>query len=156
MAPQTIMPPNPLIKAKSGSGPVAMDPEVLDRAEQAVEQLSGEYLDWAQQDIDGLRQAVALARANQANAETAIANIYRRALDMKGQGGGFGYDLITKVGDLLTKFMDGRESISGRDFRIIEAHIDALEVVLRDRIKGGGGALGTEIVEGLCTLGTKA
>lgn len=156
MTPQTFTPPNPLAKARSGSGPVTMDPEVLDRAERAVEQLSDEYTGWAQQDIDGLRQAVDLARSDPAKAATAIADIYRRALDMKGQGGGFGYDLITTVGDLLTKFMEGRESLSERDFLIIDAHVDALQAVLRDGVKGNGGALGSDIVEGLRVLGAKA
>lgn len=153
MSAESITPPNPLEKARNGSGPVSIDPEILDRAERAVEELSGDYAYWAQQDIDGLREAVALARSDPANAKAAIADIYRHALDLKGQGGGFGYGLITAVGDLLNKFMEGRTTISAVDFEIIEAHIDALQVVLRDGMKGDGGAVGAELLEGLRRLG---
>lgn len=153
MAAESITPPNPLEKARNGNGPVAIDPEILDRAEQAVEELSGDYAQWAQQDIDGLRKAVALARSNPADAEAAISRIYGHALDLKGQGGGFGYNLITAVGDLLNRFVEGRKTISAVEFEIIDAHIDALQAVLRDGVKGDGGAVGAALVEGLQQLG---
>lgn len=155
MMAETFTPPNPLEKARNGTGPVSIDPEILDRAEQAVAALSEDYADWAQQDIDGLRQAVALARANPANVRTSIAHIYRHSLDLKGQGGGFGYHLITEIGDLLTKFMEGRTSITKVEFEIIDAHVDAIQAVLRDGIKGDGGAVGAQIVAGLRELDGK-
>lgn len=149
---ETITPPNPLSKARNGNGPVSIDPEILERAEKAVADLSDDYAAWAQQDIDGLRQALALARANPSNMQTSISHIYRHALDLKGQGGGFGYVLITEIGSLLTRFMEGRTAISGVEFEIVDAHIDALQVVLREEIKGDGGQIGEQIVAGLQKL----
>lgn len=149
---ETITPPNPLEKAKTGDGPVKIDPNVLRQAEQAVEELQDDYTTWAQKDIDGLREAVASAQHDPEALGTAIAEIYKRALDLKGQGGGFGYDLITSIGDLLTKFMEAREKISDRDFDIICAHIDAMQVVVREDIKGDGGKIGLQIVDGLSEL----
>ena len=66
----------------------------------------------------------------------AITDIYTRALDLKGQGGGFGYDLITAIGDLLTKFLEGKVDLSPRDFDILNAHVDAMQAVLRAEMKG--------------------
>lgn len=149
---QKFTPPNPLRKARNGPGPVRIDPEALERAEKAVESLNEEYADWAQQDIGALRGAIAAARRNPNDLRGAIGEIYTRALDLKGQGGGFGYDLITSVGDLLTKFMEGRTAISPRDFEIIQAHADAMHAVIRDGIKGDGGEVGVEIVAGLRKL----
>jgi len=147
-----ITPPNPLRKARNGSGPVTVDPKVLKRAENAVEKLNGQFSHWAQQDIDVLRQSVEAAREKPDALRSAIPEIYKRALDLKGQGGGFGYDIITAVGDLLTKFMEGRTAISPRDFEIIEAHVDAMQAVIRGAIKGDGGEVGIGIVEGLREL----
>lgn len=149
---ETITPPNPLEKAKNGDGPVKIDPNVLRQAEEAVEELQDDYTSWAQTDIDGLREAVNSARDNPAELEAAIAEIYKRALDLKGQGGGFGYNLITSIGDLLTKFMEARAEISNRDFAIITAHIDAMQAVVREDIKGDGGKIGLQIVDGLSEL----
>lgn len=151
-AAQTITPPNPLDKAKSGSGPVKIDPNILRQAEQAVDELQGDYPSWAQKDIDGLRAAVASARTDPETLPQAIAEIYKCALDLKGQGGGFGYDLITAIGDLLTKFMEEREKVSPRDFEIICAHVDAMQAVIRQDIKGDGGKIGNHIVDGLSEL----
>lgn len=152
MSHETFTPPNPLAKARNGSGPVSIDPDILQRAEAAVENLQDDYASWAQQDIDGLKAAVAKARAEPSQADVAIADIYKRALDMKGQGGGFGYDLITAAGGLLTTFMEGRTTFSERDFQIVDAHIDAIQAVVRGDIKGDGGKIGMEIVAGLREL----
>ena len=146
-AAQTITPPNPLEKAKTGSGPVKIDPNVLRDAD-----LQSDYPSWAQKDIDGLRDAIASAQSDAETLPQAIAEIYKCALDLKGQGGGFGYDLITSIGDLLNKFMEARETLSNRDFEIICAHVDAMQAVLRQDIKGDGGKIGNQIVDGLRKL----
>tara|TARA_R110002072_G_scaffold65907_1_gene162873 strand:+ start:2175 stop:2657 length:483 start_codon:yes stop_codon:yes gene_type:complete len=151
-AAETITPPNPLAKAKSGDGPVKIDPNVLREAEQAVDELQGDYPIWAQKDIDGLREAMALGKKGPDTLPQAIADIYKYALDLKGQGGGFGYDLITSIGDLLTKFMEERDQVSHRDFEIICAHVDAMQAVIRQDIKGDGGKIGNQIVDGLSEL----
>ena len=62
------------------------------------------------------------------------------------------YELITSIGDLLTKFMEEREKVSNRDFEIIRAHVDAMHAVIRQDIKGNGGKIGTQIVEELSQL----
>tara|TARA_R110000868_G_scaffold29889_2_gene110966 strand:+ start:5204 stop:5686 length:483 start_codon:yes stop_codon:yes gene_type:complete len=153
---ETITPPNPLAKAKSGDGPVAIDPAVLRQAEQVVEELQADYSTWAQTDIDALRDAVVAAQGDPKALAKSISEIYTHALDLKGQGGGFGYDLITSIGDLLTKFMEDREIVSKRDFQIICAHIDAMQAVVREDIKGDGGKVGIDIVEGLSELVLKS
>lgn len=149
---ETITPPNPLEKARTGDGPVKIDPNILRRAEQAVEELQDDYAAWAQKDVDGLREAVLSAQHDPKALDAAISEIYKRALDLKGQGGGFGYDLITSIGDLLTKFMEARDKINNRDFAIICAHIDAIQAVVREDIKGDGGKIGVQIVDGLSQL----
>ncbi|RPG00574.1 MAG: hypothetical protein CBC23_005590 [Rhodospirillaceae bacterium TMED63] len=123
-------------KAKNGDGPVSIDPSVLQRAEEVVDKLSEDYSSFAQADVDGIKAAIARAEADQEARPAAIADIYTRALDPKGQGGGFGYDLITAIGDLLTKILEGKEDLSPRGFGILNAHVDAMQAVLRAEMKG--------------------
>ena len=84
---ETINPPNPLDKAKSGDGPVSIDPSVLKRAEESVEKLSEDCSSFAQTDVDGIKSAIARAEEKPEERLEAIAEIYTRALDLKGQGG---------------------------------------------------------------------
>lgn len=139
-------------KAKSGNGPVKTEPDVLRQAEQAVDDLQGDYPAWTQKDIDGLREAINCARRDPKTLPQAISDIFKCALDLKGQGGGFGYDLITSTGDFLTKFMVERATVSSRDFEIICAHVDTMQAVIRQDIKGDGGKIGNQIVDGLSEL----
>jgi hypothetical protein len=152
MAAETLTPPNPLAKAKAGDGPVSLDPQVLARAEQAVELLSDDFATWAQEDIAKLRKAVERGQAGDLTPDDTIAAIYKGALELKGQGGAFGYDFVTAIGDLLNRFVEDRTTISARDFQIIEAHIDALQAVIRDDIKGSKDKVGANIVKGLRVL----
>jgi chemotaxis protein histidine kinase CheA len=149
---ETVMPPNPLEKAKNGNGPVSIDPSVLKRAEESVEKLSEDYSSFAQADVDGIKTAIARAESKPEERMEAIAEIYTRALDLKGQGGGFGYNLITSIGDLLTKFLEGKEDLSPREFEIVYAHVDAMQAVLRAEMKDGGDKIGVQIVDGLSQL----
>lgn len=149
---ETINPPNPLDKAKSGDGPVSIDPSVLKRAEESVEKLSEDYSSFAQADVDGIKSAIARAEEKPEERLEAIADIYTRALDLKGQGGGFGYNLITSIGDLLTKFLEGKKDLTPREFDIVHAHVDAMQAVLRAEMKGGGDKIGVQIVDGLSQL----
>jgi hypothetical protein len=151
-AAQTITPPNPLAKAIPGGGPAKIDPNVLRQAEQAGGGFAGRL---PKLGPEGYRQppcAVDDAQKDPGVLPQAIAEIYKCALDLKGQGGGFGYDLITSIGDLLTKFMEEREAVSTRDFEIICAHVDAMQAVIRQDIKGDGDKIGNQIVDGLSEL----
>jgi hypothetical protein len=149
---EVFSPPNPLDKAKNGDGPVKIDPNVLREAEQVVDDFQEQYPVWAKKDIDGLKAALTQALASPDSHSEAFAEIYSRALDLKGQGGGFGYDLVTAIGDLLTKFMEDRDAMSERDFAIVTAHVEALTAVFREDIKGDGGQVGIQIVDGLRQL----
>ena len=48
--------------------------------------------------------------------------------------------------------MEERETVSSHDFEIIYAHVDAMQAVIRQDIKGDGGKVGNQIVDGLSEL----
>ena len=149
---QIIKPPNTLMKAKSGRGRVTPDAHAIERAEAAIETIGDDFANWAQSDLDELDKALAAARMNPDRQEDYITEIFRRAMELKGQGGSFGYDLISRVGDSLKQFTDTRSDANARDVEIIAAHVDAMRRVLVDDIKGDGGEVGRAIVDGLYKL----
>ena len=145
-------PPNTLIKAKTGSGRVTLDTQAIQRAEAALKTIGDDFANWAPSDLDELDKALAAARTNPDRQEDYITEIFRRAMELKGQGGSFGYDLISQIGDSLKKFTDSRREANPRDVEIIAAHVDAMRVVMVEDIRGDGGDVGRAIVDGLYKL----
>ena len=149
---QIIKPLNTLMKAKTGKGRVTPDAQAIERAEAAIKTIGEDFANWAQNDIDELDKALAAARTYPDRQEDYVAEIFRRAMELKGQGGSFGYDLISQVGDSFKQFTDSRSEANPRDVDIIAAHVDAMRRVLVDDIKGDGGEVGRAIVDGLYML----
>ncbi len=144
------------MKAKTGRGRGTLDTQAIERAEAAIKTIGDDFATWAQSDLDELDKALAAARKNPDQQEDYITEIFRRAMELKGQGGSFGYDLISQVGDSLKQFTDSRSEANPRDVEIIAAHVDAMRRVMVDNIKGDGGDVGRAIVDGLYKLTTKS
>ncbi len=101
-------------------------------------------------------KALAAARSDPDRQEEYIMHIFRRVMELKGQGGSFGYDLISQVGDSLKKFTESRREASPRDVEIIAAHVQAMRVVMVEDIRGDGDDVGRAIVDGLYKLTAKS
>ena len=101
-------------------------------------------------------KALAAARKNPDQQEDYIMEIFRRAMELKGQGGSFGYNLISLVGDSLKRFTECRREAMPRDVDIIAAHVSAMRVVMVEDIRGDGGEVGRAIVDSLYKLTTKS
>jgi len=71
------------------------------------------------------------------------------AHDMKGQGGTFGYQLMTDFVKGLYTFTAKGAGLSDSHVKIIKVHIDAMRVVIRERIDGDGGDIGAELKKSL-------
>lgn len=150
--PQIINPPHGLGKAIVGDGALKLDSDLLKQAEQAIGALEGGFSELAAVSLAEIRAALARADANRDDAGTELSKMFTLVMDLKGQGATYDYMLLTEIGDLLKKFTEARETITGRDIKIIGAHIDAMQAVLREKIKGDGGEVGRQIVANLHQL----
>lgn len=153
--PQIIQPPNTLKKAKVGVGPAKLDPQKIERAERAIKDMEKDYATWAQADLAALEASLAgLRRAP--DSEAARREMFRIALDMKGQGASFGYRLITEIGDLLCKFLESRALPTPFDCDVLAAHVAAMRAVFAQEVRDDGGATGRALIAGLQQLIAKA
>ncbi len=153
---EIIHPPNTLKKAKIGDGPGVLDPNILKRAELAMSNLSTEYADWANEDLQNLEAGLVKLSAPDADVEGECNEMFRMAIDMKGQGGSFGYLLITAVADSLMKFIENRTEVNEFDIEVITSHLGAMRAVLTEEIKDDGGPVGEQLMDGLFQLKVKA
>ena len=68
---------------------------------------------------------------------------------MRGQGGTFGYPLITIFGKMLFDVTGDGCVQDDSAVEIVKAHIDAMRAVIREKVAGDGGQVGRELLKSL-------
>lgn len=145
---QFVTPPN-YLKMKVGAGGV--DKEAIKEAEIAVQVLGHKmYAKWADSDLDRMRASFEELKQTSLDDVDGVKKMLRICWDMKGLGGTFGYPLVTTITHYLSNYLehclDHDAKISAA---VVSPHIDALYVVLSQKVSGDGGAIGRELVAGL-------
>ena len=111
--------------------------------------MADQYLDWVKVDLEKLQATyVALAAAGP-GAKDEVARVFEVAHDMKGQGGSFGYDLITIIGNQVCRIIERSETIGAAEIGAIGVHVDTMKLVISEDMKGDGGDIGKKILLGL-------
>lgn len=147
---EIINPPNLLKSKVKAGGPGAVDAETLNRAEAAIANMTDQYLDWVVNDLDRIASAFnALKDAADDDKAEILESIFQVSHDIKGQGGSFGYDLMTAVGNHLCRLIEHAEPGNPKLIEAIEVHIDTLKLVIAQNIKGTGGPAGEQMLAGL-------
>lgn len=144
-----VTPPN-YLKMKVGAG--GIDKEALKEAEIAIQVLGHKmYAQWADADLDRMRETFARLKATSLDDPDGVKKMLRICWDMKGLGGTFGFPLVTEITHFLSNYLEhclGQETLAVSP-QIVTAHIDALHVVLSQKISGDGGVIGRELISGL-------
>lgn len=116
------------------------------RALGAAQTLVEDYQGWAVDDLEALWRAFRDAKTKSAaERQKDIAKMFDIAHEIRGQGGTFGFPLISVVGDSLCKFLDRRKTLSPPELDVVELHILAMKAVFRQGLKGDGGGLIKEL-----------
>ena len=144
---QFIRPPHSLRKAVVGDGPARMDPTLLQKAEAVVEEMEENFPTWADEYLDQMREALDEAQSDPEAMQDQIQRIFTLVMDLKGQAGSYGYQMLTELGDLLKKYTEDLTQIDQRDSQIIEAHIDAIRLVFTQKVRGHGGDVGAALLK---------
>ncbi len=126
---------------------------LLASLEAAIAALEDECPAWAKGYIVDLEAAYAEACGHPDECDADLAALARAAYDVKGEGTINGYPLMTSLGDSLHRFttslLEDATQRRGSQFDIIAKHIEAMRVVIRDRIEGDGGELGQSLLASL-------
>jgi len=126
--------------------------QAIARALNLGEQLINSYQGWAVDDLQSLWQEYASATARDADASPHIKKLYDMCHEIRGQGGTFGFTLISVLGDSLCKFLEDRATLSQRALEIVKIHILAMKAVFRQELKGEQPELAAQLAELLSTL----
>jgi chemotaxis protein histidine kinase CheA len=148
---QVIEIPNPL-RDKVPYDDSGVDVQQLKQAEEAVAALAETYLSWASRDIQSIRKVSAKVRAEANWQSENVKQLFLLTHDLKGQGGTFGYNLLSLIGDKLCRFIEessSKKKMSTLDAQVIDLHVRALEIILNDDLKSDGGEEGAMLLKGL-------
>jgi len=127
-----------------------LDIEVLNKVQEKIQEMSGDYSTWVVDEIRKLDEALHKVREPGANLRVLIARINRGAHEMRGQGGIFGYPLITEFSkSLFLTTNKNMQAISDNEYELLKAHIDAIKVVIAEKVEGDGGETGRALLAGI-------
>lgn len=128
---EIFMPPN-VLKAKVG-GSGGLDVSAVKRGEQALEELKCEFGGWLADDVGKLETA---CKAYQAvSSAEALGSLYRAGHDLRGQATTFEFPLVARIATSLCKLTDESGPTGRVPFALVEAHVAAIKVVVRQGIK---------------------
>ena len=150
-----IKPPDMLSSKVSKGGPGAVDLAAIERAESVIANMADDYLDWVEDDLVKIANAQKELKANRDQSEHHLDKVFQVAHDMKGQGGSFGYDLMTILGNDLCRFIEGKKTASDVDIEVIDLYISTMQIVISKRMSGDGGAAGNQVLTGLAAVVAK-
>lgn len=125
------------------------DPELIQAAENKIANMEGDYADWVANSIEELIQAHHRALEEPERGLVHLSAINEIAHELRGQGGIFGYPLMTQFGKSLYDVTGEDAQISPALLDLIDAHIDLIKVVTRQKVKGDGGAVGKQLLNSL-------
>jgi len=144
---QVIRPPNPL-RAKVGGGFGGIDASAIARAEEALKAMSAQFGQWLNDEVAKLDKAQADIRSQGYSPETAEA-LYFRAHDLKGLGATYEYPLVTRIAASLCRMLDDADKRMQAPLAVVDAHIDAIKAVVRDKIQTDDHPVGRDLAETL-------
>ncbi|HEX7777066.1 MAG TPA: Hpt domain-containing protein [Parvibaculum sp.] len=124
---------------------------MIAQAEAAIAALRDSYRDQLVCDVAALFEVWAQLEAGIAPAEV-LTGVHAIAHNIKGQGGSFGYDLVTSIGASLCDYIRSGDRTSADALNVVFAHIKILKTVADNDISGTGGETGERIVAKLHAL----
>jgi len=123
--------------------------EELSRADRAVAKVLEKYPTLLNDEVTKLMAA--WAATPEALDSASVAPVFAVAHELAGYGETFGYPLVTILGRSLCRLLKTGDLQRDRMTAVVDAHIGALNAVVRNRIQGHGGATGLALATGLDT-----
>jgi len=124
---------------------------MLARAEHAVAALSDGFVERIQRDLSETRARV--DEIAQDPKEPEVKRLFGFAHDLRGQGGSFGYPLLTEIGGSLCHFLESREyRLEADDIAVLHAHLDAAAAIVSGAMAGEGDAVSQALIASLGAL----
>ena len=128
----------------------------INRGGDNVVQLPVDATIWAEDHLADLGDAVYALKSEPGDQGPYLEKIFGLTREMKVHGEIFGYGIVAEIADLLGRFVVRIDQAGADEFVVVEAHLDALKIVVLNGMRGDGGNLGRELIASLHTVRNKA
>lgn len=113
-----------------------IDMAALEKAHQALLNMASSYLVYAERELTKINECFGAIQQDPRWANPSVEIMYASAHELKGQGGTFGYKMLSEVASRMLVFIDmskKRKLVKALDIQILQLLIQALELsVTRD------------------------
>jgi CheY-like chemotaxis protein len=120
------------------------------KIQKELDEWNDDFMKWTNEYIGQINRRIAAAAAKDAGSRRAdFSEINRISHELRGQGGIFGYPLVSAVAKSLFELTKDTLDRSDECLQLIKDHVGTLRAVLRDEVRGDGGQVGIEIIKAL-------
>ncbi|MGH6933443.1 MAG: Hpt domain-containing protein [Dongiaceae bacterium] len=126
--------------------------DALAAAEAATAEMRSTYTVWARADLDRAQAALDAAAQDPLRQREHVNQLYALMHNVKGQGASFDYPLVTRIGQSLCQIAHPQREIGDDVLKVAQAHLDALKMILDQRISGPAGGIAERLATKLESL----
>ena len=145
-----IIPPSMTLKRRAVNSKKGFDtspkPEDLRKIEEVVNSSADKFITVIAGTLRALRGAITLAENDPPMRDMVLVEVRERAFDLKGLGGTYKFPLLSEIGRSLHGLTAQMTQINDVQLAIIKYHVDALYVVVAQKIQGVGGTVEQELI----------
>lgn len=127
----------------------------MDSAQKIIDSYQSDFLIWVEKDITALMQALRYTEQNLSKSVPYITKIKKAAFAIKSQAGTFGFELASAIARSLELYCEKDFNYEEDQVVVLRKHIEALRVIISQRITGDGGNMGAELMAAITHLKEK-
>ncbi len=143
--------PSHLKKHIKHDGNPGLDLSVIAKADAALKNLSLQFDDWMDGEIERLAEASKVLSEQGYTPET-LMSLYRVSHDIRGEALTFGFPLSARVADSLCTLIDMAPDKTRIPTIVIDQHIQTIRAIVAERAKGEGSPIARTLAKRLCDV----
>lgn len=141
-----ITPPN-YLKQKVGSGGLSV--EIIAKAEQMIANHNIDFAPHAETFLQSIQATMERVKTSKFRTHDHVITMIHPVMQLKANGGMFGYPLITEVAQSALSFLENIHVLDDDAINIIHAHHNTLQSIMNSKIRGLAGETGFQLVKEL-------
>ncbi|MGJ3230535.1 MAG: Hpt domain-containing protein [Oceanicaulis sp.] len=146
---EIINPPN-MLKVKVGGKLPTADQAMIQRAENALNNLKTEFGDWLGEEVAKLEEYLKACKA-QGLAGDMGEMLFTCAHDLRGLGTTYEFPIITRIAASLSKLIETPQQRAHVPMALVEAHVGAIRAAVLQNIRDDRDPIGAQLADELET-----
>ncbi len=143
---QIINPPNSLrARVDDGKSTKGLDPSLLAKAEKAMDDVKPQVQEHVKGEVGRLQALMSKVSSSEGKDPAAIEEMFRVSFELKGQGTSAGFNLVTRFGDSLCRYIEAQKHPGAKEIAIMKAHVDSIAAIMARGIQGDQNPIGLAI-----------